>query len=234
MLNDKHETYPRTIGKLHFETPVSPGWANPTTGKFDDPRFVARDGRAFGPLPKTWANYKGLYHFEDQIIISYTVGESAILEKFGFIEPSVFTRTLNISPSNSMLKMRVAAASAKVSFRGKGATLVEENGQIFMNVNAKEAVKITLAISEKASNFSEKDLPEPESLTKYTLGTGRAHYPEVLKTFTTRGKEDGPFAVDQLTPPFENPWACRMKLSGLDFLKMPILPWYVLPTGMFG
>ncbi len=219
LLNDKHETYPRTIGKLHFETPVSPGWANPTTGKFDDPRFVARDGRAFGPLPKSWANYKGLYHYEDQIIISYTVGESAILDKFGLIEPSVFTRTLNISPSNSMLKMRVAHASAKVSLRGKGASLVEENGQIFMNVNAKEAVKVTLGISEKGSNFSEADLPEPESLTKYTLGTGRAHYPEVLKTFTTSGKEDGPFAVDQITPPFENPWACRMKLSGIDFFK---------------
>ena len=30
LLNDKHETYPRTIGKLHFETPVEPGWANPS------------------------------------------------------------------------------------------------------------------------------------------------------------------------------------------------------------
>ncbi len=219
LLNDKHETYPRTIGKLHFETPVGPGWANPTTGKLDDPRFVARDGRAFGPLPKSWTNYKGLYHFEDQIIISYTVGESAVLEKFGFIEPSIFTRTLNISPSNSILKMRVANASAKVSVLGNGATLVEENGQIFVNINAKEEVKITLAISEKGVSFSEKDVPEPESLTKYTLGTGRAHYPEIIKTFVTKGKEDGPFAVDQLTPPFENPWACRMKLSGIDFFK---------------
>jgi cytochrome c5/glucose/arabinose dehydrogenase len=219
LLNDKHETYPRTIGKLHFETPVGPGWANPTTGKFDDPRFVARDGRAFGPLPTTWANYKGLYHFEDQVIISYTVGESAILEKFGLISPSVFTRTLNLSPSNSILKMRVANSTAKVSVVGNGATLVEENGQIFVNINAKEEVKITLAISEKGADFSEKELPTPESLKKYTVGTGRAHYPEIIKTFVTKGKEDGPFAVDQLTPPFENPWACRMKLSGIDFFK---------------
>jgi hypothetical protein len=219
LLNDKHETYPRSIGKLHFETPVGPGWANPTTGKFDDPRFVARDGRAFGPLPKSWANYKGLYHFEDQVILSYTVGESAVLEKFGFMNPSIFTRTLNVSPSNSILKMRVANSSAKVRVLGNGATLVEENGQIFVNINAKKEVKITLAISEKGTDFSEKDLPAPESLTKYTLGTGRAHYPEILKTFVTNGKEDGPFAVDQLTPPFENPWACRMKLSGIDFFK---------------
>ncbi len=219
LLNDKHETYPRTIGKLHFETPVGPGWANPTTGKFDDPRFVARDGRAFGPLPKSWANYKGLYHFEDQVIISYTVGESAVLEKFGFIGTSVFTRTLNISPSNAILKMRVANSSAKVSVLGNRATLVEENGQFFVNINAKEEVKITLVISEKGTDFSEKDLTAPESLVKYTLGTGRAHYPEIVKTFVTKGKEEGPFAVDQLTPPFENPWACRMKLSGIDFFK---------------
>ncbi len=219
LLNDKHETYPRTVGKLHFETPVSPGWANPITGKFDDPRFIARDGRAFGPLPNTWANYKGLYHHEDQIVISYTVGESAILEKFGFIEPSVFTRTLNISPSNSILKMRVTNATAKVSLRGKGATLVEESGQIYMTVDAKEDVKITLAITEKSSSFSVNELPEPENLVKYTNGTGRAHYPELLKTVISEGTAEGPFAIDQLTPPFENPWACRMKLSGIDFFK---------------
>ena len=170
-------------------------------------------------MPKSWANYKGLYHFEDQVIIFYTVGESAILEKFGLIGTSVFTRTLNISPSNAVLKMRVANSSAHVSVLGNGATLVEENGQVFVNINAKEEIKITLVISEKGAIFSEKELPAPESLTKYTLGTGRAHYPETIKTFVTNGKEEGPYAVDLLTPPFENPWACRMKLSGIDFFK---------------
>ena len=83
LLNDRHETYPRTIGKLHFETPVGPGWANPANGSFDDPRFTARDGRKFGPLPNKWASYKGLYHHEDNIIISYTVGTAKILERLG-------------------------------------------------------------------------------------------------------------------------------------------------------
>jgi cytochrome c5 len=221
LLNDKHETYPRTVGKLHFETPVGAGWANPVTGKFDDPRFVARDGRAFGPLPKSWANYKGLYHHEDDIIISYTVGEAAILEKFGFIGSSVFTRTLNIAPSNAILKMRVANAdnAKNVRLLGKGATLVEENGQIFMNIAATDTVKVTLVISDKDVKMTEKEFGEPETLQKYTLGTGRPHYPEVLNSVVLKGKEDAPFAVDQLTPPFDNPWACRMKLSGIDFFK---------------
>ncbi len=221
LLNDKHETYPRTIGTLHFETPVGPGWANPTTGKFDDPRLVARDGRAFGPLPKSWASYKGLYHHEDHVIISYSVGESEILEKFGFLDPSVFTRILNISPSKSILKMRVANATSKVKIIGNGATVTEENGHIYLTINSAEPVKITLAIMSKDSEFKETSLPEPESLLKYTLGSGKPHYPEILKTVVTEGKEVGPFAVDQLNIPFENPWACRMKLSGIDFFRDP-------------
>lgn len=219
LLNDKHETYPRTIGKLHFETPVKPGWANPETGKFDDPRFVARDGRAFGPLPKDWADYKGLYHHEGQIIISYTVGKSEVLEKFGFLEDALFTRTLNISASSSFLKMHVANEPAKVSIFGNGASLQTENGQIFMLVKANSAAKVCLLIGGRDALFPEKFSVEPESLIKYTQGTGRPHYPEILKTVITKGKGEGCFAVDELTPPFENPWNCRMKLSGIDFFK---------------
>jgi hypothetical protein len=115
--------------------------------------------------------------------------------------------------------MRVADANVKVNIVGVGASLIEENGEIFMNVDAKTAVKVTLVISELSTNYSANQIPEPETLTKYTLGNGKPHYQEILETTITLGKEDGPFAVDQLTPPFENPWSCRMKLSGIDFFK---------------
>ena len=54
LLNDEHNIYPRTVGKLQVENPITPGWANPETGSFKDPRFVAVDGRPFGPLPRAW------------------------------------------------------------------------------------------------------------------------------------------------------------------------------------
>jgi cytochrome c5/glucose/arabinose dehydrogenase len=217
LLNDKHETYPRTIGKLQVETSVSPGWANPETGKFDDPRFVARDGRAFGPLPKDWANYKGLYHYEDQVIISYSVGKSDILEKFEYIDSSHFLRTLHISPSTSVLKMYVANVPANVRVIGKGARLEKENGKIYVNISPEKTVNISLLIGNEASATDAINSREPESLLKYTTGKGQAHFPEKLKTWVVKGKENGAFAVDELTPPFDNPWNCRMKLSGLDF-----------------
>ncbi len=225
LLNDKHETYPRTIGKLHFETPVGPGWANPETGSFEDPRFRARDGRAFGPLPKSWANYKGLYHHDDAVVISYSVGKANVLEKFNLEyhgKDTVFIRTLDISPSTSILKMRVAPVSSKVSIIGQGGSLSNEDGYVMLNVEKKKAANVKLYIA----NTDEVDFADlatskvaPEKLQKYTSETGSPHYPEILKSTITKGVDKGAFAVDLLTPPFDNPWASRMKLSGIDFLK---------------
>lgn len=225
LLNDQHETYPRTIGKLHFETPVGPGWANPKTGSFEDPRFRARDGRAFGPLPKSWANYKGLYHHNDEIVISYSVGTADILEKFGMEghrNDTIFTRTLNISPSTSLLKMRVAPENIGVEMVGEGASLSREEGYTILNVKGVKGAKIKLFIADTDrqdfANLSTSKIA-PQDLREYTLGKSEPHYPEILKSTITKGSDDGSFAVDQLTPPFDNPWASRMKLSGIDFLK---------------
>lgn len=225
LLNDKHETYPRTIGKLHFETPVGPGWANPETGSFEDPRFRARDGRAFGPLPKQWANYKGLYHYEDEVIISYSVGKANVLEKLGVEyhdNDTIFIRTLDISPSRSILKMRVALDNIKVQLIGSGARLSKEDGYVMLNVEKSKAANVKLYIADTdVDDFANLETLKiaPEALKKYTTETGSPHYPEILKSTITKGSDEGAFAVDLLTPPFENPWSCRMKLSGIDFMK---------------
>ncbi len=223
LLNDRHETYPRTIGKLHFETPVGPGWANPKTGDFKDPRFTARDGRKFGPLPKEWADYKGLYHHGNDIIISYSVGAAEILEQLGREESDdqiVFTRTLNISPSSSLLKLRVAKDNINVRISGNGATLSKEDGYVMMTVQQSQAAKIKLFIANATVDLDvlAKSSAAPKSLKQYTKG-GPAHYPEEISSVITKGSDENLFAVDQLSPPYDNPWNCRMKLSGIDFMK---------------
>ena len=68
---------------LQLANPSGPGWADPETGSFDDPRPRGRDGRPYGPLPRRWAHYRGLYHNGDRVILSYTVGTTAVLESPG-------------------------------------------------------------------------------------------------------------------------------------------------------
>lgn len=224
LLNDQHETYPRTIGKLHFETPVGPAWANPTNGSFEDPRFKARDGRRFGPLPKKWAQYKGIYHHDDKIVISYSVGDAQVLESLGMEEldtKTIFTRTLNISASSSKMRTRIAPVGTAVAISGKGGSMNKEDGFFVLEVPPGQAAKLKLFIADSTvvglDDYARQAVA-PESLEKYTKG-GNAKYPQELITNTISGNEDGPIAVDILSPPFDNPWKSRMKLSGIDFLK---------------
>ncbi|TDQ16568.1 cbb3-type cytochrome c oxidase subunit III [Algoriphagus boseongensis] len=226
LFNGRHNISPRTSGDLHFSNPVGPAWANPMTGKFDDPRFQARDGRKFGPLPREWAQYKGLYQFENRVIISYTVGNAKVLETFGLemLDSSpVFTRTLNISPSDKPLKMRVAPSQVSVELLGNGASLKKQDGFTLMEVSPSQRLQIKLLISkakpEELKEFAKTSSP-PESLESMIKG-GPSRYPQKLSTEVIQGTQEGPFQVDILNPPFDSPWKNQFRLSGLDFFKDP-------------
>ncbi|PSL01687.1 DUF6797 domain-containing protein [Cecembia rubra] len=224
LFNGKHNISPRTVGDLHFSNPVGPAWANPATGKFDDPRFLARDKRRFGPLPREWAHYKGLYQFKDRVIISYTVGGAKVLETFGLetVENQpVFTRTLNISPADKSLKMRVAPTGTSVALVGEGAVLREENGFTIMQTSAAQNLKIKILIGKSGMKGLEQyaKVSNPAESLESMIKGGPARYPQKLTTEIITGKQDGPFQVDIMNPPFDSPWKNEFRLSGLDFFK---------------
>jgi len=226
LFNGKHNISPRTIGELHFENPLAPAWANPATGKFDDPRFTARDKRKFGPLPREWTHYEGLYQYNDRVIISYTVGNAKVLETFGLetVEGQpVFTRTLNVSPSNKPLKMRIAPSGTSVALMGEGAVLKDQDGFTVMDIPSSQSVKIKLLIARqgmKGLQQYSKTSSLPEDLNTLIKG-GPARYPQKLTTEIQKGEQEGPFQVDILNPPFDSPWKNQFRLSGLDFFKDP-------------
>ena len=137
LLNDRHNIYPRTVGKIQIENPITAGWANPQTSDFKDPRFVAVDGRPFGPLPREWAHYKGLYYHGNRVVLKYTVHDATILETYDLESGStlpVVSRTLNITPSSKTLKMRIAPLQTAVAMVGDGATLATDGGFHVLNI----------------------------------------------------------------------------------------------------
>ncbi len=111
MLNGKHAIHPRIVGEVHFANPTAPGWGNPEGGGFEDPRLRGRDDRPYGPLPREWAHYRGLYHFGNQVIVAYTVGETDVLEMprlhITGTGPA-YARNLNVGPRNKDLILQVA------------------------------------------------------------------------------------------------------------------------------
>lgn len=112
LFNGRHGVHPRLVGRIHAANPTGPGWAEPESGSFDDPRLRGRDNRPYGPLPREWAHYRGLYDFGNQVLVAYTVGDAQVLETPG-VETAqaapVFTRTMQIGPRNKDLVLQVAA-----------------------------------------------------------------------------------------------------------------------------
>lgn len=88
-----------------FDSKLGPGWAG-EGGALADPRALSQ-----GPLPKKWAHYSGLYVYDDRVVLSYTVGETPVLELPGFVNASgqpIFARTLQFQKAAKDLVVLLA------------------------------------------------------------------------------------------------------------------------------
>jgi putative heme-binding domain-containing protein len=134
--NGRHGVHLRAAGKICVSNPTGPGWANPSTGKFDDDaRVVGRDDRRYGPLPKSWGKFRGLHRYENKIILRYTVGQTEILERPSLLlqrSMPVFARTLNLGSRQSDLKMAVMTVNrdASITRSGDFSVVHTEQGQV--------------------------------------------------------------------------------------------------------
>ena len=124
----RHAAHPRAVGKVEFTNPAGPGWADPSTGSFEDPRPRGRDGHPYGPLPRAWGHYLGTYHHDRRVVVSYTIGDATILDSPGTEplpgsqpEPVVLTRTIEVGKSSRDLETRVAEGGIGVAIVGDSA-----------------------------------------------------------------------------------------------------------------
>ena len=95
VFDGEHWAYPHIAGPQVFGNPTAPGWAS--GGKFNDPRSVP-----YGPLPREWAHWQGLYLHGQQVVLAYSVGAMSVLEMPALErsgQTTAFVRTLNLSPS---------------------------------------------------------------------------------------------------------------------------------------
>ena len=235
--NGQHQVHPKLAGDVAVANPAGPGWADPDTGSFKDPRFLGRDKRPYGPLPRTSAQFKGTYAYGDQTVISYTVGDAAILEvegaEVGGKKGTVFTRTLEVGKSSRDLLARLAPESVAVAVVGDSkVSVVKQDGFHVLIIPAAATPTRVKALmgkdaAEDLAAFAQTT-PAPRPLKPLTEG-GPRRWPELLRTTATLGKNDGPFAVDTFALPERNPWNALLRLTGLDFFpdgkRMAVCTW---------
>jgi len=225
-----HETHASIAGTKAFVNPVGPGWADPQTASFADPRFRGRDNKPYGPLPREWAHFQGAYYHSNKVVVAYTVGDARVLELPGYEHRGdvvAFSRTLNVGRSSRDLLLRVAPEISPVTLAGKSATsLIATNGFHVLRIPASATplnVKVLIAGPgvDAATLFAFTLASAPAADLTPLTQAGPPRWNPSLATRGKLGSEDGPFAVDELTPPPDeaNPWHTWMRFGGFDFFK---------------
>jgi hypothetical protein len=116
--NGKHGVHPHLAGLVELANPAGPGWSDPRTGSFADPRLRGRNGLPYGPLPRDWAHFRGQYRSGDRVVLSYTVGNAEILETPAVAtvgSVAVFERDFAIGPRDRPMVLQVARRSGTKS-----------------------------------------------------------------------------------------------------------------------
>lgn len=100
----EHWAWPRIAGVQSFGNPVQPGWCR--AGSFTDPRE-----HPYGPLPRDWAKWRGLYVHGEQVVLSYSVGGTPVLELPGLEthpEAKAFARTFRRGAASDSQEVQIA------------------------------------------------------------------------------------------------------------------------------
>jgi hypothetical protein len=128
-----------------FTTRSGPGWATTPDGRFVDlrPEFKAA-GTAIGKtnadlpkhlglLPPEIARYKGLYLHGEQVIFSYTIGKSDVLDLPGMRVQDgqvIITRTLQLDAHADTKTVLICESVSSTGSILNGVTALEENGRV--------------------------------------------------------------------------------------------------------
>jgi hypothetical protein len=171
-------------------------------GAWKDPRPIP-----YGPLPREWGRYRGLYLHGDQVVFSYTAGEAEVLDLPGYdAKTDTFTRVINATKPCRLLVCEVDDALGVVHAAGEATVEVLE-----------KRVELVVRAGKCSVAIGPGTPPAPADLAPLTKGGPGRNQPVEVKG--TLGKEAGAFQVDTITVPYDNPSKSYMRLTGMDFFS---------------
>jgi hypothetical protein len=223
VFDGSHGTNPLPDGQIQFATRPEPGAVagEPSPAAFKDPR-----AKPFGPLPREWTKYKGLYRNGNKVIFKYTVGDVEVLDMPAYRNDRqnnrhVFYRTFQVAPADkpiSILSHLIDPAKPVSTVVGDdGATTKEVEGHVYFVLPAKtEAATYKVAVITGADQTMKF---KPADDLKQLIAGGPSLWKETVETKGALGTGEGAYVVDSLTVPEKNPYNSWMRFGGLDFFS---------------
>lgn len=235
----QHGINPEIAGIQRFGTRRGPGWA--IKGSFDDPRQAP-----YGPLPREWAKYKGLYRNGTKIIFAYTVAGSDVLESHS-LENGIFYREFTLAANtvarevllceteggNGAMFPATKSAAIEEPTGTTGVRLFDAPAGVEFNFPKGGAVSLKIAPNEKSLNFKVALWNGPQTQFDAFVQTAAPTPAVDLKTFCMSGPalwantaEVGTGKLGEASKEF--PYAVdtipvkespMMRTTGLDFFK---------------
>lgn len=219
----QHGPFPTAVGDIVFTTKWQPG-VREGSQDFKDPR-----PKPFGPLPHEWGRYKGLYRHGNRVVLHYTIGKTDVLDtpsmqKSG--DAVVFLRTIKMSKSDQQITMAVTKADedagVNVVVTGGGAKIETVDGQrcvIFPRRDKDTVYCIAIAKDDAVKADALKQLAsKPENIDEL-VKPAPGIYTKTVELKGTLGTGDGPYVVDTITAPEQNPYNSWIRFAGLDFFS---------------
>ena len=223
IFNGEHHAQPKPAGTMIFTNSVGPGWAK--DGSFADPRpeykaaynvptggsELTREGQ---PMPKEWIDYRGYYLHGDEVVLSYVANGCAVLERPALVAGTATTlsRELSIGPLKNAQRIHLGVRSFHDPGRPTGNATFETIGdeQVLAVGSSDLPNTVTVELGEHTRLGRWK---EPVERTK----GGPLRWAQTITTQGALGTGDGPYVVDALNPPDDNPWKSWIRFGGIDF-----------------
>lgn len=192
-----HGTHTAIVGEIGFAFPNEPMWANPATGDFEDLRIRGRDGRPYGPLPRSWVAFRGVEIHGDRPVLRYTIGGREIVETPRMAEDGIFERVIDCGPGGEVLVLRVDGTRTHAIPAAESARrlVVRHRGG---EVEVREAVPGHVSSVARSARFPGRLETRIEPVILEAPGWEVDSFP--------------------LPAPERNPWGSAMRVTGLDFL----------------
>ncbi len=234
--DEGHGSFPYTEGPLWFRTEVTAGAG--LTKDLKDERASSA-----GPIPFAQGRWKALHRHGRRVALRYEVDEAEVLEA-----PTALTlggqlalvRDFRFEPcaSHRWFLLADAASFASTAERrvdgGKDAPSAILGGdpacrlevldgpggkRLLLAVPATRAVRrVRVALFAPGATLGAVDVGVPADPSDL-VAAGPPLWPQELLVPCEMGTSDGPFAVDTVGIPMENPWKSPLRIGGFDLFE---------------